>query len=40
MLAIRTILAPTDFSAHSAEAYGLACSLARDCGAPWWPCTS
>jgi nucleotide-binding universal stress UspA family protein len=33
MVAIRTILVPTDFSAHSANAFRLACSLARDCGA-------
>jgi nucleotide-binding universal stress UspA family protein len=30
MLAIRTILHPTDFSEHSANAFGLACALARD----------
>jgi nucleotide-binding universal stress UspA family protein len=33
MLAIRTILQPTDFSERSAFALGLACSLARDYGA-------
>ena len=31
MLPIRTILHPTDFSDRSAEAFRLACSLARDC---------
>jgi nucleotide-binding universal stress UspA family protein len=33
MLAIRTILHPTDFSEHSGQAFRLACSLARDHGA-------
>lgn len=33
MLAIRTILHPTDFSEHSDYAFRLACSLARDYGA-------
>jgi nucleotide-binding universal stress UspA family protein len=33
MLPIRTILHPTDFSAHSASAFELACALARDYGA-------
>lgn len=33
MLPINTILHPTDFSAHSANAFHLACSLARDHGA-------
>jgi nucleotide-binding universal stress UspA family protein len=33
MLAIRTILHPTDFSKHSQYALGLACALARDYGA-------
>lgn len=33
MLAIRTILHPTDFSQHSTYAYGLASALARDYGA-------
>ncbi len=33
MLAIHTILYPTDFSEHSAHAFRLACSLARDYGA-------
>ncbi len=33
MLAIRTILHPTDFSERSAYAFQLACSLARDYGA-------
>jgi nucleotide-binding universal stress UspA family protein len=33
MLAIRTILHPTDFSARSVNAFRLACSLARDHGA-------
>lgn len=33
MLAIRTILHPTDLSAGSAAAFRLACSLARDYGA-------
>src|SRR5258708_127188 len=33
MLAIRTILHPTDFSKHSQYAFGLACALARDYGA-------
>jgi nucleotide-binding universal stress UspA family protein len=33
MLPIRTILHPTDFSARSADAFQLACSLARDYGA-------
>jgi nucleotide-binding universal stress UspA family protein len=33
MLPIHTILHPTDFSAHSANAFHLACSLARDHGA-------
>jgi universal stress protein A len=32
MLAIKTILHPTDFSATSAHAFQLACSLARDHG--------
>jgi nucleotide-binding universal stress UspA family protein len=30
MLAIRTILHPTDFSGHSAYAFQMACALARD----------
>jgi nucleotide-binding universal stress UspA family protein len=30
MLAIRTILHPTDFSTHSAQAFQMACALARD----------
>jgi nucleotide-binding universal stress UspA family protein len=33
MLPIRTILHPTDFSERSANAFQLACSLARDSGA-------
>jgi universal stress protein A len=33
MLAIRTILHPTDFSDYSCNAFRLACSLARDYGA-------
>jgi nucleotide-binding universal stress UspA family protein len=33
MLPIRTILQPTDFSERSADAFQLACSLARDSGA-------
>ena len=33
MLAIRTILHPTDFSERSQDAFGLACALARDYGA-------
>jgi len=33
MLPIRTILHPTDFSDFSADAFHLACSLARDYGA-------
>jgi nucleotide-binding universal stress UspA family protein len=33
MLALRTILHPTDFSEYSAPAFRLACSLARDHGA-------
>jgi nucleotide-binding universal stress UspA family protein len=33
MLAIRTILHPTDFSNYSDQAFRLACSLARDYGA-------
>jgi nucleotide-binding universal stress UspA family protein len=33
MLAIKTILHPTDFSERSDQAFGLACSLARDHGA-------
>jgi len=33
MFPIHTILHPTDFSAHSEAAFGLACSLARDHGA-------
>jgi nucleotide-binding universal stress UspA family protein len=33
MLAIRTVLHPTDFSEHSALAFRVACSLARDYGA-------
>jgi nucleotide-binding universal stress UspA family protein len=33
MLPIRTILHPTDFSAHSDYAFRLACALARDYGA-------
>jgi nucleotide-binding universal stress UspA family protein len=33
MLAIRTILHPTDFSNYSAYAFRLACALARDYGA-------
>ena len=32
MLAIKTILHPTDFSEHSGEAFELACALARDYG--------
>src|SRR5262249_37737242 len=34
MLPIRKILHPTDFSEHSEPAFRLACSLARDYGAP------
>jgi nucleotide-binding universal stress UspA family protein len=34
MLPIRTILHPTDFSEYSDYAFRLACSLARDYGAP------
>ena len=30
MLAIHTILHPTDFSEHAQYAFGLACALARD----------
>lgn len=33
MLSLRTIMHPTDFSAHSEYAFRLACSLARDYGA-------
>jgi nucleotide-binding universal stress UspA family protein len=33
MLAIQTVLHPTDFSVCSEYAFRLACSLARDCGA-------
>jgi hypothetical protein len=33
MLPIKTILHPTDFSEHSAYAFRVACSLARDYGA-------
>jgi len=33
MLAVRTIVHPTDFSEQSQAAFGLACSLARDYGA-------
>jgi nucleotide-binding universal stress UspA family protein len=33
MLAVRTVLHPTDFSAHSQAAFRIACSLARDYGA-------
>jgi len=33
MLAIHTILHPTDFSEHSQYAFALACALARDYGA-------
>jgi nucleotide-binding universal stress UspA family protein len=33
MLAVRTILHPTDFSERSQYAFGLACALARDYGA-------
>ena len=33
MLAIRTILHPTDFSERSQYAFGVACALARDYGA-------
>ena len=33
MLAVRTILHPTDFSERSQDALGLACALARDYGA-------
>jgi len=33
MLSIRTILHPTDFSDHSALAFGVVCALARDYGA-------
>jgi len=33
MLAIKTILHPTDFSEHSEHAFRLACELARDYGA-------
>jgi len=33
MLALHTILHPTDFSKHSRCAFGLACALARDYGA-------
>ena len=33
MLAVRTILHPTDFSGRSRYAFGLACALARDYGA-------
>lgn len=33
MLAVHTILFPTDFSENADQAFPLACSLARDCGA-------
>jgi nucleotide-binding universal stress UspA family protein len=33
MLPIHTILFPTDFSENAQQAFPLACSLARDCGA-------
>jgi nucleotide-binding universal stress UspA family protein len=33
MLAIHTILFPTDFSENAQQAFPLACALARDCGA-------
>ena len=33
MLPIHTILFPTDFSENAKQAFPLACSLARDCGA-------
>jgi nucleotide-binding universal stress UspA family protein len=33
MLGLKTILHPTDFSMHAAQAFQLACSLARDEGA-------
>ena len=33
MLPIKTILHPTDFSKHSANAFEVACALARDYGA-------
>jgi nucleotide-binding universal stress UspA family protein len=33
MLPIHTILFPTDFSENARQAFALACSLARDCGA-------
>src|SRR5690348_15052480 len=33
MLAIKTILHPTDFSDNAAPAFQLACTLARDCDA-------
>src|SRR5262245_12525036 len=33
MLAVRTVLHPTDFSESSRNAFGLACALARDYGA-------
>ena len=33
MLAVHTILHPTDFSEHSKYAFWLACALARDYGA-------
>lgn len=33
MMQVKTILHPTDFSAHSAAAFQMACALARDYGA-------
>jgi nucleotide-binding universal stress UspA family protein len=33
MLPVHTILFPTDFSENAQQAFSLACSLARDCGA-------
>jgi nucleotide-binding universal stress UspA family protein len=33
MLPVHTILFPTDFSESAKQAFALACSLARDCGA-------
>ena len=33
MLPVHTILFPTDFSENAQQAFTLACSLARDCGA-------
>jgi nucleotide-binding universal stress UspA family protein len=33
MLAVHTILYPTDFSETAQHAFGVACALARDCGA-------